>query len=119
MRFKDMIEADNKAIFLNDSEFADRHTVKYDGNVFADIPVLFIKVKELDKKVRNMEGTYGITAVLHGAECDLGGRTPERGQRISIDTGTAIGKPFFSDFKITTSKCEGGMVTLELEAYDE
>ena len=119
MSFKDIVEADNKAIFLNDSEFAEKHTVKYDGKMYTDIPVLFIKVKELDKQVRNMEGTYGITAVLHASATDLGGKTPEKGQRISIDTGTALGRPFFSDFKIATSKNELGMVTLELEAYDE
>ncbi|MBE6537942.1 MAG: hypothetical protein E7671_00565 [Ruminococcaceae bacterium] len=119
MSFKDMVEADNKAIFLNDSEFAEKHTVRYDGKEYADISVLFIKVKELDKKVRNMEGTFGITAVLYVAKSDLGGRTPEKGQRISLDTGKALGKPLFSVFKIATSKCEVGMVTLELEAYDE
>lgn len=119
MSFKSMVEADNKAIFLNDSEFAERHTVKYDGNEYKDISVLFIRVKELDKKVRNMEGTYGITAVLHISASDIGGRAPEKGQRIAIDTGKALGKPFFSDFKIATSKNELGMVTLELEAYDE
>jgi len=43
----------------------------------------------------------------------------EKGQRISLDTGKALGKPLFSVFKIATSKCEVGMVTLELEAYDE
>ena len=119
MSFKDIVEADNKAIFLNDSEFAEKHTVKYDGKMYTDIPVLFIKVKELDKQVRNMEGTYGITAVLHVAASDLGGRLPEKGQRLAIDTGTALGKPFFSDYKIATAKNELGMITLELEAYDE
>lgn len=53
MNFKSMLEEDNRRVFLNTGEFAEMHTVRYD----ADILVLFIKRKELDKTVRNMEGT--------------------------------------------------------------
>lgn len=124
MSFKDMLRNDVHRVFLNDSEFAERHTiiyngVRYDGADHNGISVLFIKVKELEKPIQNTEGIFGVQAKLHIALSDLSGRVPEQGQKISIDDGEALGEKFFADFKIVTSMCVDGMVSLELEAYDE
>ena len=124
MSFKDMLNEDVHRVFLNDGEFAERHTiiyngVTYDGADHKGISVLFIRVKELEKPIQNAQGIFGVQAKLHISLSDFGGRIPEQGQRISIDDGEALGKKFFVDFKVMTSMCTNGMISLELEAYDE
>ena len=122
MGFKDMVEEDNKRVFLNQSEFADIHTVKYDGDTYADIPVLLIKAKELKRPVTitdHRQGVHLVTVTAYMARRDLNGVIPEQKRRISIDDGEALGETFFRDYRIVTSDCENGMITLELEAHDE
>ena len=119
-----MLNEDVHRVFLNDGEFAERHTIRYngvtyDGKDHKGISVLFIKVKELEKPIHNAEGIFGVQAKLHIALSDLDGNVPEQGQRISIDDGEALGEKFFADFKVATSMCTNGMISLELEAYDE
>lgn len=122
MGFKTMVEADNLGVFLNDNEFAELHTVKYDGEIYEDIPVLLTKVKELERPALaddHMQGIHLVNAKAHIALSDLNGVQPEQKKIISIDDGIALGKPFFQRYRIVTSDCEMGMVALELEAYDE
>lgn len=124
MSFKDMLKADVHRVFLNDREFADLHTVvyngvTYDGDDHQGIPVLLINVKELEKPIQNTEGIFGVQAKLYMALSDLGGVIPEQGQRIAVDDGEAVGRKFFANYKIATSTCTSGMICLELEAYDE
>ncbi len=124
MSFKDSLAADVSRVFLNEGEFAERHSiiyngVTYDGADHTGIPVLYIKVKELEKPIQNAEGIFGVTAKLHIALSDLNGIVPEQDQQISIDDGEAIGKKFYVRYKIATSTCSAGLITLELEAYDE
>ena len=124
MSFKDMVAADLHGVFLNVCEFAERRTVIYDGQTFdgADhggIPVLLIQVKETEKPVRNTQGFFGVQAKLYAALSDLCGELPEQGQRISVEDGEALGKKFYTHYKIITAACSGGMVCLELEGYDE
>ena len=81
--FKDMVAADNLAVFLNDGEFADRRTVRYDGAVYADIPIVLSGIKQSDRPVMVSSGDHGqglylASAVLHCALSDLGGNQPER-----------------------------------------
>ena len=40
MSFKDMVESDNKAVFLNTEEFAYNLNVIYDGETYEAIPVV-------------------------------------------------------------------------------
>lgn len=124
--FKDMVEADNKSIFLNADEFAEIHTVKYNGVTYSDIPVLLTKVKETKRPVLvigkdedHLEGLHLVTAVAHIAQADMGGVIPEQKQLIYINDGEACGEPFMVTYRIKTSDCEMGMLRLELEAYDE
>lgn len=122
MSFKDMVAADNKSVFLNISEFAEIHTVKYDGETYADIPVLLTKTKERKRPVTitdHMEGIHKVAAVAHITLSDLGGVVPEQKQNIYIDDGMAMGSTFFRQYTIITSDCEMGMLNLELEAFDE
>lgn len=44
--FKNMVQADIKNVFLNDSEFAELHTVIYDGVTYKDIPIVMSGIKK-------------------------------------------------------------------------
>ena len=121
MSFKDTVAADN-SIFLNANEFAELRTIKYDGNVYESIPVILTKVKESERTVVTNNYTQGIhlvSVVAHMSVADIGGVLPEQKRHIMIDDGEALGLPFFQKFTIVTSHLKMGLVTLELEAYDE
>lgn len=122
MSFKDMVEADIENVFLNNNEFAETHTIKYDRETYENIPILLTKAKEMKRPVTvsdHAEGIHKMTTTVHIALSDLGGVVPEQKQEISIDDGEALGKTFFGQYRILTSDCEMGMVMLELEAFDE
>lgn len=122
MSFKEMVEADIKGVFLNADEFADIHTVIYDGETFDQIPVVLSKVKESKHPVVTAEGVEGIhkvSAVAHLSLNDLNGRVPEQKQMFMIDDGEAVGEIFYRKYRIVTSDVEGGMIMLELEMFDE
>ena len=122
MSFKEMTEADIKNVFLNDDEFASLKTVRYDGLIYSDIPVLLTKTKERERQIPSgdhAEGIHLVSAVAHISLSDMNGILPEQKQSIYIDNGNAIGQTYFQRYKIITSDLEMGMIVLELEAYDE
>lgn len=127
MSFKEMIEADNHGVFLNSAEFAEKHIVKYDGEMYcgddgSGISVLLIKTKELKRPItvsNNMQGIHIVTATAYMSLADLGGNQPEQKRVIYISDGEALGETYYRGYRIVTSDCEMGMVSLELEAYDE
>lgn len=117
--FKDMVAADMQSVFLNVGEFAEKRTIKYDGNVFEGIPVVLSGLKEKDRRQLtsdHIQGLYLVSAVLHCSLSDLGGNQPEKGQRIKISEGTG---GYFREFYVASSVCEMGMLRVELEAVDE
>jgi hypothetical protein len=120
--FKKMVETDNKNVFLNASEFAEPHTIIYNGVTYSEIPVLLTKVKEVDRQAPtadHAQGLYRVTSILHVALPDMDRIIPEKGQRIKIDDGEAMGNPYFTEHTIASSSCEMGMICQELEAIDE
>ncbi len=120
--FQDMVAADNKAVFLNADEFAEIHDVYYDGTLFAKIPVVLTRVKQSECAIssgNHMEGIHIVSALAHIDSKDLDGAFPEKGRNIEISDGEALGKTFFRKYRIVTSALSLGMVTLELETYDE
>lgn len=123
MSFKDMVAADNKNVFLNTSEFADKRTIVYDGETYKDIPIVLTGLKEQNRRQLitssdHAQGLYLVTSVLHCAADDLGGEQPEKGQRIKINMQEG-GGGFFNEFYVASSVCELGMLRVELEAIDE
>lgn len=115
--FKDMVEADNKNVFINASEFAEIHTVIYDGVTYEDIPIVLSGIKEKDRRqliADHIQGLYLVSSVMHCAASDLGGVVPEKGMKIKINDGN-----FFREFYVATSVIDLGMIRLELEAIDE
>ena len=127
MSFKESVEADIMNVFLNADEFAEKHKVVYndelfDGEDHDGIPIVLTKVKETKHTVIQTEGVEGIhkvSAVAHISLKDMNGKVPEQKQMISIDDGEAAGHPFFQKYRIATSDVEMGMICLELEAFDE
>lgn len=119
--FKDMVTADNQSVFLNLGEFAEKRTIKYDGEVYEDIPIVLTGMKEKDRRQLmrdHAQGLYLVSSVLHCAMSDLGGKQPEKGTRIKINDREG-GGGFFREFYVAASVCEIGMLRIELEAIDE
>ena len=119
--FKEMVDADIHNVFLNTSEFAERRTIRYDGDTYEDIPVVLTGLKEQDRRQLqsdHVQGLYLVTSVLHCALSDLGGKQPEKGGRIEVNDEEG-GGGFFRRFYVASSVCEMGMLRVELEAIDE
>lgn len=121
MSFKDMVVADNRSVFLNENEFAERRSVEYNGVTYQDIPIVLTGLKEKDRRALvhdHAQGLYQVTSVLHCALSDLGDRMPEKRQRIKINDEEG-GGGFFYEFYVASAVCEMGMLRVELEAIDE
>ena len=121
MSFKESVENDIKSVFLNAEEFAETHSVRYDGEEYTDIPVVLTKTKENERPavISDVQGIHLVTAVAHIFQADMGGIIPEQKRYIEISDGSALGRPFYQKYRIITSDCEMGMLRLELGAYDE
>lgn len=120
MSFKDMVAADNHDVFLNLDEFADKRTVKYDGVVYENIPIVLTGLREQDRTqaTRDHEnGLYRVSRVMHCARSDLGGKQPERGTKIWINERE--GGKFFRSYYVAESVTEMGMLRVELEGVEE
>lgn len=119
--FKDMVAGDNLTVFLNGNDFAEKRTIRYNGNTYTDILVLVTKLKEKDRRqlvTDHVEGLYLVTTVLHCSLEDIGGSLPEKGQYISINDKEG-GGGYFYRYRIASSGVSMGMVRAELEAYGE
>ena len=126
MTFREQVEADIHGVFLNADEFAEIHTVKYDGDTYEDIPVVLTKVKQsehtvipADTKYGGVDGIHVVSVIAHIAQSDMDGRVPEQEQILCINDGFAAGLPYYRKYRIVTSDAEMGMLRLELEAFDE
>lgn len=122
MSFKESVEADNLGVFLNAEEFADKHTIKFDGKTYENINVTFIKVKQSERKILqhdHMQGAHQLTAKAYFDAGDVNNRIPKQGEWFEIDDGKALGKPFFMRYRVATAQNAMGMICVELEAYDE
>jgi len=126
-RFKARAARDVRKVFLNTNEFAEKRTVRceYDGGAYQeeyrDIPIVLSGLKEQDRRQivsDHVQGLFLVTSVLHCAIEDLGGKQPEKGGRISINSEEG-GGGFFREFYVASSTCEMGMLRIELEAIDE
>jgi hypothetical protein len=116
-----MAAADISNVFLNTSEFAEKRTIIYDGERYGDIPAVLSGLKEKDRRALahdHAQGLFQVTSVLHCAASGLGGKQPEKGQRIKISSGDG-GSGFFHEFYVASSSCEMGMLRVELEAIGE
>lgn len=122
MSFKDTVRDDIVNVFLNTDEFADIHTVRYDGREYRDVPVCLQKIKLSESGLsskNHAEGVFTVSAKAYFNLADVGGILPEQGMIFAIDDGEAAGRPFFVKYRVATAENAMGMACLELEAYDE
>ena len=66
----------------------------------------------------HVQGLYFVSDTLQCALSDLGGKLPEKGQRLRINDEEG-GGGFFREFYVASSVCELGMLRVELEAIGE
>lgn len=119
--FKDMVAADNASVFMNLDEFAEMRTVRYDGEEYIDIPIVLTGLKEKDRNQSapdHAQGLYLVSRILHCEVSSLGGKQPEKGQKLYVNNEEG-GGGFFQGFYVASSVCEMGMLHVELEAIDE
>ena len=117
MSFKDMVHEDNVTVFMDLDEYAETHTIRYDGETYEDVPCVISQLKEQDRttKMRDHgQGIYLVTSIFHCPLASLGGNVPEKGTKIAISDGD-----FMREFYVAESGCDLDMIRLELEALDE
>lgn len=122
MGFKEMVEWDNANVFLNTEEFAELHTIKYDGETYERIPVVLTQNTQESRKTLKDDTAYGVyrvTATAYISKNSLGGVIPEKGHEIRIDNQDFPDNPYYTQYRIVTSKCDMGMICLELEDCDD
>lgn len=122
MGFKDTVKQDIQSIFLNCDEFAEAHTVKFNGDEYKDIPVVLEVVKQSERQASasdHMEGIYSVTAKAYFDISNTDGKMPEQGKYFEIDDGEAVGETYFRRYRVVTAEDAMGMVCLELELFDE
>ena len=123
--FKDMLNRDIHKVFLNVDEFAERRTVKYDGETYdgpehEGIPVVLIGPVDKEREQLKDDHVQGLHLVTHTLYCaleDLGGKLPKQGKCIQINTRE--GGKFFRKYYIAASALEVGMLHVELEEMDD
>ncbi|MCI9507365.1 MAG: hypothetical protein HFF62_12455 [Oscillospiraceae bacterium] len=123
--FKDMLNRDIHKVFLNVDEFAERRTVKYDGETYdgpehEGIPVVLIGPVDKEREQLKDDHVQGLHLVTHTLYCvleDLGGKLPKQGKSIQINTRE--GGKFFRKYYIAASALEVGMLHVELEEMDD
>lgn len=131
MSFRDALKQDIHSVFLNADEFGELRSVKYDGVLYEDIPVVLTGLKEQDRNRLNsglkerggrtsmsdhVQGLYAATVVMHCAQSDIGGRQPEKGQKIRVYDPD---KANYRDYRIEASVADMGMIRLELGGIRE
>lgn len=119
MGFKEMVAQDVRKVFLNTDEFAERRTVRYDGETYQDIPVVMeapgTERRENSQMARDhMSGLYTASAVLFCARDDLGGKLPRPGDQMEISIKT--GEDFYDRYHVASAADQMGMLRMELEA---
>lgn len=122
MSFKDIVNSDNFGVFLNVGDFAELHTVKYDGEIYERIPVVLTRNNQESRKTFKDDTAYGVyrvTATAYISKSSLGGVIPEKGHEIRIDNQDYPDNPYYTQYRIVTSKCDMGMICLELEDCDD
>ena len=116
--FKDAVREDLNSVFLNLDEFAETHTVYYDGEEYPDVPLVLTGLSEKERVRQTIsdhaQGLYRVSRVLHCNIAALGGKQPEKDCKLGIDEDG-----FVRNYYVASSVCEMGMLRVELEAIDE
>lgn len=110
--FKDAVQEDLNSVFLNLDEFAETHTVYYDGEEYSDIPIVMTGLSEKERVRQSIsdhaEGIYRVSRVLHCDIAAIGGKQPEQGCKLGIqvfesECAASFGK--YKDFSQKEKSC--------------
>lgn len=116
MDFKGMVAKDLRRVFLDTGTFAERRTIRYDGEEYTDIPIV-LEGPVHERRTRltddHVQGLFLVTATLYCALEDIGGHVPEQGQR--LDISSKEGGTFFRRYYVQSATCDMGMLHIELE----
>lgn len=86
--FKDAVQEDLNSVFLNLDEFAETHTVYYDGEEYPDVPLVLTGLSEKERVRQaisdHAQGLYRVSRVLHCDIAALGGKQPEKDCKLGI-----------------------------------
>lgn len=118
LSFKEAVANDVHGVFLNLEEFADRHTIKYNGQAYENIPVSLQDVEQAERqqmKDDHTQGIFRVQAVLFCARTDLDRKLPEPGTWLEINNGK--NPKFFNKYQVGSSGVEMGMVRVELGRF--
>jgi hypothetical protein len=121
--FRRFLAKDNEVVFLNLKEFGENRTVRYDGTDYEEIPVVLDEIMQFARydikqmKTDHSQGLHKGSVRLHCRRSDLGGKLPEQGNSLSIESEKKNG--FFRKYEILESRCDEGMLTVTLERVDE
>lgn len=117
MSFKDTVRRDNTRTFMNQGEFAEKHSIIYDGETYPDVSCVITQLKAKDRTTTvkdHAQGVYLVSSIFHCPLESLDGHVPEKGAKIRISDDD-----FWRDFYVAQSGCDLDMIRLELEALDE
>ena len=118
LTFKEALRNDVQGVFLNLEEFADRHTIKYDGKVYTDIPASIQEVEQAERtqlKDDHTQGIFRAQAVLFCVRADLDGKLPEPGTWLEVNNGK--NPRFFNKYQVGAAGDEMGMVRIGLGRF--
>lgn len=121
MGFKDILKEDIQKAFLNEEEFAERLSVRYDGRIFHDVKIINSAAKESGRNPESgdrAQGLFAVTRTVYMALSDFDGVLPEVGQRIYIEEKTPWNS-FFKPYKVAQSVVEAGLAVVDVRAIDE
>ena len=118
MSFKDRVIQDVGEVFLDTRFFAEKHTIKYDGKVYTDIPASIQEAEQAERtqlKDDHALGIFRAQAVLFCARADLDGKLPEPGTWLEVNNGK--NPRFFNKYQVGAAGDEMGMVRIELGRF--
>lgn len=121
--FRAQLEADSLQVFLNPEEFGERRSVRYDGTVYEDIPVVLAEGGELERhntrimKTDHAQSLYKSKVRLFCRAADLGGKTPEFGAAVELESRKKNG--FWLKYTVESAARDEGVVDLLLRKVDE
>ena len=103
MSFRDMVNEDNTSVFMNQDDFANTHTIEYDGETYKNVPCVISQLEEQDRVTKMRHHSQGMKYARRSGA-----------QVIGISDGD-----FMREYYVAESGCDLGMIRLELEALDQ